>query len=137
MQDNNYVVRGMVLAFAASAVLTGCGGGGDLENGVTDLTVSPNATTVTSGSSTVCLPAPAGKFFIYGGTSPYTVQNSAPAYMTISTSRVEDVGGSFDVQLLGGCIADGVINVTDKFGRLAVVKITNQLKQDTTPVIPQ
>lgn len=137
MQDNKHMFRGMVLAATACAALTGCGGGGDLENGVTDLTVSPNAVTVTSSSTTVCVPATAGSFFIYGGTSPYTIQNSAPAFMTVSTTSVGSVGGSFDVKLLGGCISEGVINVTDKFGRLAVVKVSNVLKQDATPATPQ
>lgn len=136
MQDNKHMFRGMFLAAAACTALAGCGGGGDLENGVTALTVSPSSTTITSPGST-CPPTDAGSYFIYGGTSPYTVANSLPAFMAVSTSRVNDVGGSFSVKLLGGCITPGVINVTDAMGRLTTVSITYQAQQPTTPPQPQ
>ncbi|WP_296226846.1 hypothetical protein [Ralstonia sp. UBA689] len=135
MQDNTHLFRGIFLTVAACAALAGCGGG-DMENGVTALTVSPNNTTITSPGAT-CPPTDAGSYFIYGGKSPYTVANSLPAFMTVSTSRVNDVGGSFSVKLLGGCITPGVINVTDAMGRLTTVSITYQAQQPTTTPLPQ
>lgn len=132
MHNKNVSLRGAIATATLCAALSACGGGGDLENGVTALTVSPSTTTITSSGST-CPPTDAGTYFIYGGNSPYTVQNSLPAFMTISTSRVNDVGGSFSVKLLGGCMAPGIINVTDAMGRLTTVSITYQAQQPTPP----
>jgi hypothetical protein len=132
MHNKNASLRGVLSAAMICTALSACGGGGDLENGVTALTVSPSTTTLTS-SSTTCPPADAGTYFIYGGTSPYTIQNALPAFMTVSTSRVSDVGGGFSVKLLGGCMSPGVINVTDAMGRLTTVSITYQAQQPATP----
>lgn len=137
MQDNTYTFRGIVLAAAACAALAACGGGGDLENGVTALTVSPNAMTISSTSSTACVPGDGGTYFIYGGNSPYTIQNSLPAFMTPSTTQVNEVGGSFSVKLLGGCMSPGIINVTDAMGRLTTVSITYQPQQLAASPAPQ
>lgn len=124
MQKNKHIFRGMFLAVAGCVALAGCGGGGDLENGVTALTVSPQTATFNGPDKNTCYKGNGGRYFIYGGTSPYTVQNTLPAFMTVSTTTVPNVGGSFDVTFLGGCINGGVINVTDSVGRLVAVTLT-------------
>jgi len=116
-------------AVGAALFLSGCGGGGDLSDGVTDLTVSPNSATYVSAMPGVCPVGTGGRFFIYGGRSPYKVQNSLPAFMQVNPERVEHSGEAFDVTLLGGCIEGGIINVTDAVGRLVTVSITAQAKQ--------
>ncbi|MHA6879953.1 hypothetical protein [Ralstonia pseudosolanacearum] len=129
MQDNKRMFRGMFLAATALTALAGCGGGGDLENGVTALQASPATASFAGPNTSTCYTGSGGRYFIYGGKAPYIIQNALPAFMTVSTTKVNDVGGSFDVTLLGACMTNGTINITDAMGRLVTVTINDTIGQ--------
>lgn len=67
------------------------------------------------------------RFFINGGTAPYTVEATSPSVVVPSTGVVGNRGGSFSVTFTGGCTQEtGVtILVKDARGQQEIVTVTN------------
>ncbi len=89
--------------------------------------VGPRQGECASGSS---------NFFIYGGTPPYTISNTAQGF-GVAPSVVTASGGVFVVTTSGGpCSTEGTsatILVTDSTGRVRSVPITNKPTTDALP----
>jgi hypothetical protein len=76
------------------------------------------------------------RFFVYGGTPPYTISNSSQGF-GVAPGIVAANGGSFTVAATGGpCSTEGTsatILVTDSTGRVRSVLITNKPTTDALP----
>ena len=111
-------------------LVAGCGGGGDDGAGSpTTFSVQPSTLSVTSPSTTACFSGFVGTIFVYGGTAPYRLDNTAPDSVTLSTNTVADRGGSFDVTYTGaGCFDPALIVVVDKLDHVVTLSLTSKLK---------
>lgn len=112
------------------ASLAACGGGGDDEAGsLTVFSVAPSTLTVTAATGTpqgVCAAGFAGEFFVYGGTAPYRLDNTAPEAMTLNKSQVGDRGGSFTVTFTGACISPAIIVIVDSLDKQVTLTLNNK-----------
>jgi hypothetical protein len=118
----------MVWLFAPLAVLTACGGGDMAAAGSpTVFSVVPSTITFTApkGSAVgVCTSGGTADIYVYGGAAPYTINNTVPAYVSISTTQV-DRGGFFTVTIIGGCLSPGNIAVVDSLNHVVTLIVNN------------
>ncbi|MEK8031079.1 hypothetical protein AACH06_09660 [Ideonella sp. DXS29W] len=115
-------------AVLMASLLAGCGGGGNESGPDEEIQLSSSSIEV-EGPPGSCAVGYYGKVHIFGGQPPYTVNNSVPAGVLLSTDRVADSGGSFDVTFLGQCLKGAPVTVEDDMGRLATVELTNSMGQ--------
>jgi hypothetical protein len=123
-----------VLMAALLGSLSGCGGGGDDEAGSpTAFSVQPTTVTVTAAAAVnggpptgQCSAAYAGEFFVYGGTAPYRLNNTAPDAMVLDRTSVSDRGGSFQVSFTGVCLSPALIVIVDKLDNQVVLTLNNK-----------
>jgi hypothetical protein len=104
-------------AVIGSALLAACGGGDDdLSGGATAFSIVPTETTLT-GPTGFC---PGAGFVqtvqIIGGAPPYRILSTSPA-LTVSTDRVDNQGGTFDITFNGGCFENQQVTIRDTFNR--------------------
>ena len=119
---------------ALVASMGGCGGGGDAEAGSpTVLSVVPSTLTATAATTANggppaghCSAGYGGEFFVYGGSAPYRIDNTAPDAMVINKTTVDDRGGSFTVNFTGTCIAPAIITVVDKLNHNVQIILNNK-----------
>lgn len=109
-------------AAIAAALLAACGGGDDdLSGGQTEFSIVPTETTVTGPAPDVC---PGGgtiqRVQIIGGAPPYIIFNTSPQAVSVSTDKVTDQGGFFEVTWLGGCFDKQAVTVRDTFNRTVI-----------------
>lgn len=109
------LAAGMVMG---AALLAACGGGDDdLSGGSTEFSIVPTETTLT-GAVGSC---PGAGFVqtvqIIGGAPPYRILSTSPA-LTVSTDRVDNQGGTFNITFNGGCFENQQVTVRDTFNRL-------------------
>ena len=122
-------LKTIVPLLATVGFLTACGGGGDQAAGSpTVFSLVPNTLTFKPPAGTAtgaCTGGGTGQIFIYGGAAPYQINNTAPAYVTVSTNQVTDRGGSFTVTVTGGCLSAGQIVVVDNLNHIVTLTVTN------------
>ena len=118
--------RALVASLAAVALVS-CGGGtGDDEAGSpTVLSVQPATLTGLGADVNSCGSGDRGYVYVYGGVAPYRIDNTAPGYVTIDRTTVDDRGGRFKVTLTGACITNGTIVVVDKLDKQVVFTVSS------------
>ena len=120
----------VALLVSAAALLNGCGGGGDDEAGSpTAFSVSPTTLTVNVPTgSTGCYVGFVGTIFVYGGSAPYRLDNTAPDAIQLDRGTVDERGGSFNVSFINGvCLAPGTINIVDKLDHVITLTLNNKI----------
>jgi len=122
------------LSAALLALLSACGGGGNELGGDETLTLSQAEVSVTAIGT--CYAGNGPTVYVYGGRPPYTLYNSLPDGMALSSAQVSESGGSFTIQFKGVCMASMPITVSDDMGRITSVLVTSVMEEDTstTPV---
>lgn len=113
------------LLLVTAGLLSACGGGGNESGPAEEIQLSADTFEVT-GPPGRCAVGYAGRVFVFGGQPPYVLHNSAPAGVQLSTERVADSGGYFDLTFLGQCLESVPVTVEDDMGRLAPVLLTNK-----------
>jgi len=120
----------LALVLSSALLLNGCGGGGDDEAGSpTAFSVSPTTLTVNVPTgSTGCYVGYVGTIFVYGGSAPYRLDNTAPDAVQLDRATVDERGGSFNVSFINGiCIAPATINIVDKLDHVVTLTLNNKI----------
>ena len=87
----------------------------------------PETITFTGPDTATCASNVSSEVFVFGGTPPYFISNTAPAVVSTNTSVVSASGGSFRVTPVNGaCFSNVAIAVTDASQRTTTVTVTNQ-----------
>ena len=73
--------------------------------------------------------------YVFGGTPPYSILNSFPDFLSLSTTAVAGSGGRFTVTTRGGCLANGTITIRDSAGRSTNVQVTNAIGTESVPAL--
>jgi hypothetical protein len=92
----------------------------------------PTSITYTGPNTATCASGISSEVFVFGGTPPYTISNSAPGAFSTNTSVVGSSGGSFRISPNGVCATNATFAVTDASSRTVTVAVSNQ--PGTTPV---
>jgi hypothetical protein len=87
----------------------------------------PNAQQCSNGSS--------ADIYVFGGVPPYSILNSFPDFLSLSTTLVASSGGRFTVTTRGGCLENGTITIRDAAGRTASIAVTNALGTASVPAL--
>src|SRR5436190_5264322 len=98
--------------------------------------VVPTSVTYTGPDNTRCADGSTSlttEVFVFGGTPPYTISNTAPGAFDLNTSFVASSGGSFRITPKGACVDGATFIVTDQTGRTVTVTASNKLGT-TVPV---
>ncbi len=106
------------------AALAACGGGGN-ESGQKDVIQLSMDDIIATGPPGACATGTGPTVYIYGGTPPYTLTNSAKGFVTLDVYFVRDSGDGFTPTFNGACIESLPVTVQDDMGRLATVRLTN------------
>ena len=96
----------------------------------------PTAVTYTGPNNQQCASGLGSEIFVFGGTPPYIISNSAPSAFSTNTSVVNFSGGSFRVTPTGICAENVTIAVTDTAARTTTVTLTNKLGTNEPPPAP-
>jgi hypothetical protein len=96
----------------------------------------PTSVTYTGPNNQQCASGIGSEIFVFGGTPPYTISNSAPSAFSTNTSVVNFSGGSFRVTPTGVCAENVTIAVTDTAARTVTVTLTNKLGTNDPPPAP-
>jgi hypothetical protein len=119
---------------ASAVLLSSCGGGGttDESGSLTAFSIVPDEFTLStppapagSPPPTTCSQGTPVEVHIYGGTAPYRIDNTVPAYVDVSTTTVDSKGGSFFVTFKGPCLDPGEVVVVDHLDRTVTLKLHN------------
>ena len=65
------------------------------------------------------------KYFVYGGTAPYHLDNTAPDAMIFDRDTVSNRGDGFTVTTTNVCVNPATINITDHLGHLITATLVN------------
>lgn len=123
---------GLALSTGLLALLSACGGGGNELGGDETLTLSQSELAVSAIGA--CYTGNGPTVYIYGGRPPYTLYNSLPDGMTLSSATVANAGDGFTIQFKGACMESMPITVTDDMGRITSLLITSTMEEVTTPI---
>ena len=96
----------------------------------------PESVTFTGPNNQTCASGISSEVFVFGGTPPYTISNSAPSAFTTNTNVVGFSGGSFRVTPTGICADNVAIGVTDAAARTITVTLTNKVGSAAVPAPP-
>jgi len=96
----------------------------------------PDSVTFTGPDNTRCATGLSSEIFIFGGTPPYSVSNSAPGAFVTNTNTVSFSGGSFRVTATGVCASNVTFAVTDSAGRTTTVTLSNEPGTRDPPPAP-
>jgi hypothetical protein len=97
--------------------------------------VTPTSVTFSGRVSGQCATGQEAVFFVFGGSPPYTVSNSAPSAFTLSDGTVFNSGDGFFIRTRGPCATDAVFVVRDSAGRTVTVTASNVEGAPPTPVV--
>ncbi|MEO8674765.1 MAG: hypothetical protein ABI569_04250 [Casimicrobiaceae bacterium] len=103
------------------------------------LSVIPTGTVTIDGpDANTCSSGVVVQYYIYGGTPPYTVKETFPGAVVLSTNLVLTNGGGFTATTTGACFVNMQYAITDATGRTipggSSPLLTNQVgKATTTP----
>ncbi|HET6263776.1 MAG TPA: hypothetical protein VFD95_02885, partial [Usitatibacter sp.] len=78
--------------------------------------VTPTSVTFSGRVPGQCATGQEAVFFVFGGTPPYSVSNSAPSAFTLSDGTVFNSGDGFFIRTRGPCATDAVFVVRDSAG---------------------
>jgi hypothetical protein len=96
----------------------------------------PTSVTFTGPNNQTCASGGiSSEIFIFGGTPPYTISNSAPSAFLTNTTVVSFTGGSFRVTPSGIC-GNATIAITDSAARTTTVTVANELGSRDPPPAP-
>lgn len=109
----------------SSAMLVGCGGGGDEVGPIESIQLSQDSLRVTGPAGACASGGPAATVRVFGGFPPYKIYNSIPGAVLIDTAVVNDSGEGFNVTFLGGCLDNMPVTVTDEAGSIATLSLFN------------
>lgn len=136
-------IRRLASAFVLVPFLASCGGGDDEAGAPEEFHVSTDTSELSWGGLDSCTawgnsPLEVSsslvlvqKVNVYGGTAPYTIDNSMPQVLALSTTRVDHPGDSFDIYALpGACVDPAVITVKDALNHTVTVEVTLSLDDD-------
>jgi hypothetical protein len=116
-----------LLSVASVAALASCGGGGDESGSNTPFSVVPADVAVTGPAAGVCAAGPGvTEVFVYGGTAPFRIDNTIPAFVQVSKTTVQSKGESFNITFLGGCVDPGQIVVVDHLDHQVTLTVHNK-----------
>jgi hypothetical protein len=89
----------------------------------------PTSITFTGPNNQTCASSGsvASEIFVFGGSPPYTISNSASGAFSTNTNVIGSSGGSVRVTPTGVCADNAVIGFTDRAGRTITVTLSNQL----------
>jgi hypothetical protein len=118
-----------IFAWSAAALLAAflmaCGGGGNESGPADQILASPSSVTVT-GDPGQCASGLGPTVFIYGGTPPYKITNSAPTGITLDRNVVPRSGEGVRLYFTKGVCLDQIpITIEDDMGRVLPVPVTN------------
>lgn len=107
--------RGLLSIVVACGVVACGGGGDDGPGGPVPFGIVPDEMTVTSLGGPGTCPAAGSSVdvFIFNGVAPYSIINTSPQRLTLSTTTVANRGGSFTVTSNGGCFENMIVVVED------------------------
>ncbi len=114
----------LLVAAAACAVLSGCGGSGSPDDGQSPLRVEPGQITLQSATSS-CPPAPSSvTVFALGGVAPYSLRNPLPSQVSLDKDSIANTGEGVKVTFTGGCMTTIPLVFIDKIGNTTSVSMT-------------
>jgi hypothetical protein len=108
------------------AVLSACGGGGDIEDGSQPLSVSATSVEVTGPSAGICASGTGPIIYVYGGVWPYTLRNPYPEGLVLGTQRIEGPGQGTRLSFTGACFTTLALLIIDQSGKSISVSVTNR-----------
>lgn len=109
-------------------------------NGASTLTVIPSSASWTGTNSSNCAANVFTTHYIFGGTPPYTVSNTSPAFAQISPTTVSASGGGVNVTVTGGVCSTGTggtpFVVSDAAGLTTTFTVSNTVGTAAPPAPP-
>jgi hypothetical protein len=118
---NKYLLSTLIIV---SIILIGCGGAGNVNDGQTPLRTSPTEVTLQS-TNTSCPPTTNGVIvYVFGGSAPYTLRNTVPDAIQLSTNTISGAGDGFRIDFKGGCLQTIPVIVIDSNGATTEVKVS-------------
>ena len=105
------------------------------------LSVIPSGTVTIDGpDASTCSSGVSVQYYIFGGTPPYTVRETFPGVVTLSTTTVATNGGGFTATTTGACFVNMQYAITDATGRTipgaSGPLLTNEVAQTSPTVSP-
>ena len=102
------------------------------------LSVIPSGTVTIDGpDASTCSSGVSVQYYIFGGTPPYTVKETFPGAVILSTNLVTTNGGGFTATTTGQCFVNMQYAITDATGRTipggSSPLLTNQVGKDAAP----
>jgi len=125
------------LVVALPLLAASCGGGGSDAGSLTPFNVVPSAITLTGPDANTCGSGSAGRVFVFGGSSPYTVNNTGKGFVTVTHPdkpnpppdpiKLDRPGDYFEVTvpIPNSCMDNIPIVVVDKLGRQVTFSISS------------
>jgi hypothetical protein len=104
-------------------------------DGSTIISVVPATVTFTGPDSATCSSGLTADYFIYGGTPPYRVTSTFPAFVTLVNSIVNVAGGSFRAITNGSCVDPLNFSIVDAAGLQTTAKLINKAGSGDPPVV--
>jgi hypothetical protein len=89
------------------------------------LSVVPENVTISGPSNVSCSSGATARYYIYGGTPPYTVASTFPNAVGISDVPVLMSGGTFTAVTNGTCVNPLVFTITDSTGLQTTATLLN------------
>jgi hypothetical protein len=114
----------MMMTMTTASLLCACGGGGNESGPPDSILLSPAAVSV-MGPHLACARGIGPTVFVYGGTPPYTLNNSYALGMTLDKQSLKNSGDGFTITFNGVCMESVPITVQDDMGRISAVGVTN------------
>lgn len=115
--------RTLILYVATACLLAACGGGGSLDDGQTPLRTEGQSVTLQSATTSCPAVATGVTVFVFGGTPPYTLRNTVPQQVALSTTSIGNAGEGVSLRFLGGCLTNVPLVVVDKIGATVSVPL--------------
>jgi hypothetical protein len=101
------------------------------------LSVVPENVTISGPSNVSCSSGATARYYIYGGTPPYTVASTFPNAVSISGVPVLMSGGTFTAITNGTCVDPLVFTITDSTGLQTTATLLNIAGTAPTGTAPQ
>jgi hypothetical protein len=111
------------IALTGTILLASCGGGGNIGDGTIKLTTSPSKIEI---SSTDCGYVSGPTVTVYGGVAPYRLNNPLPRGIGLSTDKINNAGGKFKIDTIGGCFDTLPVLILDSDGNTFEFEITHK-----------